>query len=97
MKIFLMTWADSLRSKASAEPYTTSSKTKENELTHRLLERDQVRRPHTGRDCASVGSPEWRPGLRRPTAPCSVLVEDDCDKICDGGWKERPYAWNPVG
>jgi DNA ligase-1 len=28
---------------------------------------------------------------------CSVLVEDDCDKICDGGWKERPYAWNPVG
>jgi hypothetical protein len=26
-----------------------------------------------------------------------VLVEDDCDKICDGGWKERPYAWNPVG
>jgi hypothetical protein len=39
-----------LRSKASAEPYTTSSKTKENELTHRLLERDQVRRPHTGRD-----------------------------------------------
>jgi hypothetical protein len=30
-------------------------------------------------------------------ALCSVLVEDDCDKICDGGWKERPYAWNPVG
>jgi hypothetical protein len=28
---------------------------------------------------------------------CCVLVEDDCDKICDGGWKERPYAWNPVG
>jgi hypothetical protein len=28
---------------------------------------------------------------------CGVLVEDDCDKICDGGWKERPYAWNPVG
>jgi hypothetical protein len=47
---FLMTWADSLRSKASAEPYTTFSKTKENELNHRLLERDQVRRPHTGRD-----------------------------------------------
>jgi hypothetical protein len=47
---FLMTWADSLRSKASAEPYTTFSKTKENELNHRLLERDQVCRPHTGRD-----------------------------------------------
>jgi hypothetical protein len=27
---------------------------------------------------------------------CSVLVEDNCDKIRNGEWKERPYAWNPV-
>ena len=27
---------------------------------------------------------------------CSVLVEDNCDKIRNGEWKERPYTWNPV-
>jgi hypothetical protein len=35
--------ADSLRSQVSSGPYTTSRKSKENELTHRFLERDQVR------------------------------------------------------
>jgi hypothetical protein len=29
-------------------------------------------------------------------AICSVLVEDNCDKIRNGEWKERPYTWNPV-
>jgi hypothetical protein len=38
-----------------------------------------------------------RPRTAIYASRCSVLVEDDCDKICDGGWKERPYAWNPVG
>jgi hypothetical protein len=42
----------------------------------------------------NASSDEWS---AHSDAACSVLVEDDCDKICDGGWKERPYAWNPVG
>jgi hypothetical protein len=46
--------------------------------------------------CASVGSPDGMTGIRRPTAPCSVLVEANCDKIRNGEWKERLCTWNPV-
>jgi hypothetical protein len=34
--------------------------------------------------------------VQRAAMLCSVLVEDNCDKIRNGEWKERPYAWNPV-
>jgi hypothetical protein len=33
----------------------------------------------------SVGSPDGMTVIRRPTAPCSVLVEANCDEIRNGG------------
>jgi hypothetical protein len=45
---------------------------------------------------APVGSPHGMTGIRRPTAPCSVLVKANCNKICNGKKRNKPYTWNPL-